>query len=58
MEALGVARTAFAARNWTGAHEGFVAARQHAALGADDLSALGEAAWWLGLMDALCVRDR
>ena len=48
---LASARAAFAARDWAGAHAGFLAGRQDAALDADDLSALGDAAWWLGLMD-------
>ena len=51
MEKLAAARAALAARNWTGAHRDFLAARQEAPLAADDLSALGEASWWLGLMD-------
>ncbi|MCI0581829.1 MAG: hypothetical protein L0227_02870, partial [Chloroflexi bacterium] len=51
METLAAARAAFAARHWVGARDGFLAARQEAPLDADDLSALGHAAWWLGLMD-------
>lgn len=51
METLAAARAAFAARDWVGAHDGFLAARKATPLGADDLSALGHAAWWLGLMD-------
>jgi DNA-binding NarL/FixJ family response regulator len=51
MEALDAARTAFAARHWADAREGFLAARQEGPLEADDLSALSQAAWWLGLMD-------
>ncbi|HUR22682.1 MAG TPA: hypothetical protein VMZ73_02300 [Acidimicrobiales bacterium] len=39
------------ARDWTGAYEGFVAARDETPLDADDLSALAGAAWWLGRMD-------
>ena len=51
MERLDAARAAFAARNWRGAHHGFIAAREEVPLDADDLSALGHACWWLGLMD-------
>ena len=51
MEQLAAARAAFAARDWTRAHRGFGAAREEAPLEADDLSALGTACWWLGLMD-------
>jgi DNA-binding NarL/FixJ family response regulator len=51
METLDAARTAFAARHWADAHDGFLAARQEGSLEADDLSALSQAAWWLGLMD-------
>ena len=51
MEKLAAARAAFAGRDWAGAHDGFLAARQEAALDADDLSALAAASWWLGLMD-------
>src|SRR5712691_8744597 len=51
MQKLAAARAAFAARDWAEAHDGFLAARQEAALDADDLSALAGASWWLGLMD-------
>jgi DNA-binding NarL/FixJ family response regulator len=51
MDQLAAARAAFAERDWIGAHGGFLAARQEAPLDADDLSALREASWWLGLMD-------
>ena len=51
MQKLTAARAAFAARDWAGAHDGFLAARPEAALDADDLSALAAASWWLGLMD-------
>jgi DNA-binding NarL/FixJ family response regulator len=58
MEMLAAARAAFAARDWAGARGGFLAARQEAPLGADDLSALGQASWWLGLMDeSLAARE-
>ncbi len=51
MDKLDAARGAFAADDWTGAHVGFLAARREASLDADDLTALGEASWWLGFMD-------
>ncbi len=51
VETLAAARTAFAARDWAGARDRFLAARQEAPLDADDLSALGHASWWLGRMD-------
>src|SRR5689334_4333248 len=51
MEMLAAARTAFAARRWADAHDRFLTARQETPLGADDLAALSQAAWWLGLMD-------
>src|SRR6266487_155199 len=51
MEKLAAARTAFAARHWTGAHDGFLTARQEVPLDADDLSALAAASWWLGCID-------
>ena len=51
MDQLAAARAAFAARDWVGAHDAFVAGREEAPLDADDLSALREASWWLGLMD-------
>jgi tetratricopeptide (TPR) repeat protein len=51
MDKLAAARAAFAAHDWIGAREGFVAARERTTLDADDLHALAEASWWLGLMD-------
>jgi DNA-binding NarL/FixJ family response regulator len=46
------ARVAYARRNWTTARAGFLAARTGTAeLCADDLDALGDCAWWLGLGD-------
>ena len=51
MDTLAAARTAFAARDWAGARDRFLAAQQEAPLNADDLSALGHASWWLGRMD-------
>src|SRR5438552_18230487 len=55
VDRLTAARAAFAARDWTGAHDGFVTARHDVPLDADDLNALAEAAWWLGLMDESLV---
>jgi DNA-binding NarL/FixJ family response regulator len=58
MEKLAAARAAFATRDWAGAHDGFLAARQEVPLDADDLNALAEASWWLGLMDeSLAARE-
>ena len=51
MDNLAAARGSFAAGDWARAHDDFVAAREEAPLDADDLSALGRASWWLGLMD-------
>jgi DNA-binding NarL/FixJ family response regulator len=51
MEKLAAARAAFAARHWTGAHDAYLSARQEGPLDADDLTALAQASWWLGLMD-------
>jgi len=51
METLAAARIAFAARRWADAHDGFLAARHGDQLDADDLAALSQAAWWLGLTD-------
>ena len=48
---LVAARGAVAERRWVDAQEGFVAARALGPLGADDLAALGEAAWWSGGID-------
>jgi DNA-binding NarL/FixJ family response regulator len=51
MEHFEAARAAFANHDWTRAHESFLAAAAEAPLGADDLAALREASWWLGLID-------
>ena len=51
MEQLAAARAAFAARQWASAYDGFRAAHEETPLDADDLNALAEASWWLGLMD-------
>ena len=46
------ARVAHGNRDWTAARAGFLAARaEGAALCADDMDALGDCAWWLGLGD-------
>lgn len=58
MDKLAAAREAFVAHDWLGAHDGFVSARQVGPLDADDLNALAEASWWLGLMDeSLAARE-
>ena len=58
VDKLTAARAAFAARDWTRAHDGFVTARHDVPFEADDLNALAEAAWWLGLMDeSLAARE-
>lgn len=46
------AREAFGRRDWPSALEGFNTARENAALSADDLTALGDSAWWVGDIDA------
>lgn len=48
---LTAARAAYARLDWPAAREGFDAARGVGALSADDLSALGDAAWWLGRVE-------
>lgn len=46
------ARSAHARRSWAAARAGFLAARTgDAGLCADDMDALGDCAWWLGLSD-------
>ena len=42
------AREAFVRRDWAVARDGFNVVKEHVALGADDLSALGDSAWWIG----------
>jgi ATP/maltotriose-dependent transcriptional regulator MalT len=44
------ARAAYEARDWTSAYRDLQAARERGSLSADDLFALGDAAWWLGLI--------
>src|SRR5262245_44943414 len=59
MEQLEAARAAFANHDWTRARDSFIAAVAEAPLGADDLAALREAAWWLGLLDeSLAAAER
>jgi tetratricopeptide (TPR) repeat protein len=48
---LEAARDAYARRDWPRARDGFEAARASGALTADDVYALAESAWWLGLVD-------
>lgn len=45
---LNAARAAYQRGDWPAARDGFLAAAQTAALAADDLTALSDAAWWLG----------
>jgi len=45
------AREAFGRHDWPSARESFKAARQNVELSADDLSALGDSAWWIGDID-------
>ncbi|MDQ3662899.1 MAG: LuxR C-terminal-related transcriptional regulator [Actinomycetota bacterium] len=50
-EPLESARDAFRRRDWPAALEGFSVVRQNVELSAEDLSALGDCAWWLGDID-------
>ena len=51
-DTLAAARDAYADRDWPRAHELFTTARDEgASLSAEDLDALSDAAWWLGLVD-------
>ncbi|MGI8520757.1 MAG: hypothetical protein ACR2MC_09180 [Actinomycetota bacterium] len=45
------AREAFARHDWPGARESFKTVRQNVELSPDDLSALGDSAWWIGDID-------
>jgi hypothetical protein len=45
------AYSALAERRWSDAHAGFAAARARADLRAEDVAAMGEAAWWQGEID-------
>lgn len=50
-EVLEVARRAFGQHRWAEARAGFATARERDDLGADDLAALAECAWWQGDVD-------
>jgi ATP/maltotriose-dependent transcriptional regulator MalT len=50
-ELLKEARSAFERRDWGVARDGFKAVREKMELEADDFSALGDSAWWLGDVD-------
>ncbi len=50
-ESLKAARDAYGRHEWVRAYEDFRRARAEVALGPEDLAALGDAAWWLGLTD-------
>ncbi|HSK98643.1 MAG TPA: LuxR C-terminal-related transcriptional regulator [Euzebyales bacterium] len=50
-EILGRARDAYARCDWPTAYHGFTSASEQRALSADDLFALADAAWWMGLID-------
>src|SRR5919106_4294487 len=53
------ARAAATANRWPQAMELFMAAEAEAPLGASDLTALGEAAWWTGQLGAaISARER
>ncbi|MGI8627390.1 MAG: LuxR C-terminal-related transcriptional regulator [Geodermatophilaceae bacterium] len=47
---LAAARASYARRDWHDAYRGLETARQRGSLAADDLHALADAAWWLGLI--------
>ena len=56
---LSEARTAYSAGRWSEAREAFLAARSQQELAAEDLLALGDSAWWLGINDeALAAYER
>jgi DNA-binding NarL/FixJ family response regulator len=56
---LAAARAAYARRRWPEARRLFHAARERAPLPADDLTALADADWWLGLVDeSVAVGDQ
>ena len=52
------ARDAYARRDWPRARDGFLQARASGVLPADDVFALADAAWWLGLIDEALPRLR
>lgn len=45
------ARAAYARRDWPAAYRDLTTVRQHGVLATDDLNALADAAWWLGLIN-------
>lgn len=47
---LAAARDAYTRRDWPGAYRALSSIRQRSELDTDDLYALGDAAWWLGLI--------
>lgn len=49
-DVLSSARASYSRRDWPEAYRGLETARRHATLSADDLHALADAAWWLGLI--------
>jgi len=50
-EVLKASRAAYNQRDWTAARDGFLAARAQEELAAEDLDALGGAAWWMGYVE-------
>ncbi len=48
---LAAARDAYAARDWAAARLGFRQAQAQGPLDTEDLAALADAAWWMGLID-------
>lgn len=48
---LAGARTSYGQRDWVSARDQYTAAHETADLGSDDLYALGNSYWWLGLLD-------
>ncbi len=49
-ELLATARASYAKRDWADTYRSLKTARQRSSLAADDLHALADAAWWLGLI--------
>lgn len=54
-DSLTAAREAYGRGDWMVARDGFLAVREHEPLDPDDLAALSDAAWWLGLTDETLV---
>ena len=48
---LARARASYARRDWPDAYRGLTTAREQSALATEDLQALADAAWWLGLIN-------